>query len=130
MFFFIWIFSVQINNIVLVDAILDQILIFFPHPQPPIFNILYKWSGTCGQFELCSFMFFIKSSKSIIFSNVLLYCYICLISSFSHTRSLLIPYAYVFVKWFKYILSSWLELKVILLIFTVKALSLSLLNFR
>ena len=49
----------------------------FPDPEPPIINILYRWSGIYGQFGLCSFMFsFVTSSKLITFCILLLYCYI------------------------------------------------------
>ena len=48
----------------------------FWNPETHIINILYGWSGICSQFELCSFMvFFVTSSKLIIFCIALLYCY-------------------------------------------------------
>ena len=40
----------------------------FPDIELPVINILYGWSGICGQFELRSFMFsYVTSSKLIIF---------------------------------------------------------------
>ena len=45
-----------------------------------------------------------------------------------HTRSLLVPYAYVSIESIDYILLSLFELKAILLISSVKTLCLSLLN--
>ena len=51
-----------------------------------------------------------------------------LISSFSLTRSLLIPYAYVSIRPIDCILLSSFELKAILLVSSVKILCLSLLN--
>ena len=60
-----------------------------------------------------------------------MYCFIILlylISSFLHTKSLFIPYAYVSVESINCILLSSFELKAILLISSVKTLSLSLLN--
>ena len=49
-------------------------------------------------------------------------------SSFSLTRSLLVPYAYVSIESIDCILLSSIELKAILLISSVKTLYLSLLN--
>ena len=31
----------------------------FPDPESPVINILYGWSGICGQFGLCSVIFFL-----------------------------------------------------------------------
>ena len=77
------------------------------------------------------FMFsFVTSSRLNIFCNVLLYCY-CLLhltSSFSLNRSLLIPYAYVSIKWTDWFILSLFELKAILTIFSIKTLCFSLLN--
>ena len=50
--------------------------------------------------------------------------------SFSLTRSLFVPYAYVSIKSTDCILLSSFELKAILLISSVKTLCLSLLNLR
>ena len=50
--------------------------------------------------------------------------------SFSLTRSLFVPYAYVSIKSIDCILLSSFELKAILLISSVKTLYLSLLNLR
>ena len=64
-------------------------------------------------------------------SKIFLYYFIIflhLISSFLHTRSVLVPVAYVSIKSIDYILSSSFELKDILLISSVKTLCLSLLN--
>ena len=61
--------------------------------------------------------------------NHFLYCFIMflyLVSSFSLTRSLLIPYAYVFIISIDCILSVSFDFKVILLISSVKTLYLSL----
>ena len=47
----------------------------FPDPEPPIINILYGWSGICGQFGLfflCFFSFF----YNIIQVKHFLYCFI------------------------------------------------------
>ena len=63
--------------------------------------------------------------------NHFLYLFIMflhLISSFSLTRSLLVPYPYVFIESIDFILLSSFKLKAILLISSVKTLSLSLLN--
>ena len=44
--------------------------------ESPIVNILYGWSGTCGQFGLCSSMFsFLTSSKLMILCTVFIYRY-------------------------------------------------------
>ena len=51
-----------------------------------------------------------------------------LITSFSLTRSLLVPYAHVFIESIDWILLSSFELNAILLISSVKTLCLSLLN--
>ena len=67
----------------------------------------------------------------IIKVNHFLYHFIILlhlISSFSFTRSFLVPYAYVSVESVDCILLSSFELKAILLISSVKTLCLSLLN--
>ena len=86
-----------------------------PDPEPPIVNSLYEWSGICGQFELCSFMY----------SFVIL---LHLISSFSFTRFSLVSYTYVSIESndLRFLLS--FELNVISLIFSLKTLCLSLLN--
>ena len=69
----------------------------FPDSEPPIINMLYVWSGICGQFKLCYFIFsFTTLLKLIIF--VFFYYAVNLISSFSVTRSLLVPYTYVSIK--------------------------------
>ena len=48
----------------------------FTDTEPPSINILYVSSGICCQFGLCFFMFcFITSSKLIVSSIVLFYCY-------------------------------------------------------
>ena len=70
----------------------------FPDSDPPIVDILYRWSGISDQFGLCSFMFsFVTTSKLIIFLFrfvVLLH----LISCFSLTRFSLVPYVYVCIE--------------------------------
>ena len=68
---------------------------------------------------------------NIIRVNYYLYCFIVLlhvISSFSLTRSLLVPYTYVSIESTDCILLSSFELKAILLISSTKILCLSLLN--
>ena len=46
-------FSIKFNN-----------TIVFPGPEPPIINILYRWSGIYGQFLLCLVLFsFVQPSK-------------------------------------------------------------------
>ena len=66
----------------------------FPDLEAPIINILSGWSGIGDQFGLCSFMFsLVISSKLIIFVLFILHCYI-LISSFLHTWSLIVQYAF------------------------------------
>ena len=73
------------------------------------------------------FMFsFVTSSKLIIFYCVIILLH--LISSFSLTRSLNVPYIYVSIKSIYYILLSSFERKAVLLISSVKTLCLSLLN--
>ena len=68
----------------------------------------------------------------IIKVNQFLYRYIILlnlVSSFSHTKSLLIPYAFFSIESFDCILKSSFEIKAILLISLVKTLCLSFLIF-
>ena len=65
--------------------------------------------------------------------QIFLYCFIILlhsISSFSLTRTLLVSYAYVSIESIDCILLSSFEHNAILLISSVKALCLSLLNLR
>ena len=51
-------FSIKFNN-----------KFVFPDPEPPAINILYGWSGTYGQFLLCSVLFSLTySSKLIIYT--------------------------------------------------------------
>ena len=101
---------------------------YFLGPEPAIINVLYGWSGIWDQFGLCYFIFwFVSEWNLIIFWIVLLYCYIYLICSFSLTRSLLVPYAYVSIKSVDCILLSSFELKAIWLISSLKTY-LSLLN--
>ena len=73
---------------------------------------------------------FVTSTNLIIFCIVLLHCciYFLLSYNFLFTRSLLTPYAYVSMKSINCILLSLFELKVILLISSVKILCFSLLN--
>ena len=76
-------------------------------------------------------MFFYISFCNIVKVNHLLHRFVILlhlISSFSLTRSLLIPYAYVSIESFDCILLSSFELNAILLICSVKKLCLSILN--
>ena len=76
-------------------------------------------------------MFFYISFCKIIKFNHFLYRFITLlhlISSFSLTRSLLVPYVYVFIESIDCILLSSFKAKEILLMFSVKAICLSLLN--
>ena len=55
----------------------------FQDPESPIINILYEWTGICGQFQWYSFMFYLViTSKLIIF--VLVY-YIVTFSFFFFT---------------------------------------------
>ena len=108
---------------------------FFPDPEPPAINVLYRWSGNCSQFVLCSFIFsFVESSKLLTFSqyftillHFLLYCY----TSFLYTKSSHVSYARVSIELIDCILLSSFELKAILLICSVKigCLSKSLLCF-
>ena len=76
-------------------------------------------------------MFFCFFFYNIINVNHFLYRFIIslhLISSFSLTRSLLVPYAYIFIDSIDCILLSSFELNAFLLISSVKVLWLSLLN--
>ena len=75
----------------------------------------------------CIFFFHIVKVNNFLYSIIIL---LHLISSFSLSRSLLIPYAYVFIESMDWIIlfSLFFELKAILLISSVKALCLSLLN--
>ena len=98
----------------------------FPDPEPSIFNIVYGWSGVCGQFGLRYFIFsVITSTKLIIF--VLFYYIVIFSSSFSLTKSFFALYAY-FIESIDWILLWSFELKGILLIHSVKT-CLFLLNF-
>ena len=83
-------------------------------------------------FIFCAVMFFYVFFCNVIKVNNFLYCFISLlhlISSFSLTRSLLVPYAYVSIETIDCILLSSFELKTILLISSAKTLWLSLLNY-
>ena len=74
-------------------------------------------------FLLCFFWSIMKVNNFLFF--ILLH----LISSFSHTRSLLIPYAYMCIESIDYTFLSSLALNEILLTSSGKALYFSLLNF-
>ena len=83
-------------------------------------------------FIFCAVMFFYVFFCNVIKVNNFLYCFISLlhlISSYSLTRSLLVPYAYVSIETIDCILLSSFELKTILLISSAKTLWLSLLNY-
>ena len=98
----------------------------FSDPKLLIINILYGWSGVVGPFGLCTFMFsFVTASK--FYCIVLFYLYrfimlLHLISSFSLTRSLLVPYVYVFIKSIDCVVLPSFYLKPISLVFLVKTL--------
>ena len=84
-----------------------------------------------SNFWLICIMFFCVFFYNIIKVNHFLYHLITLlhlISSFSLTRSLIVPYAYVYIESIDCILLSSFELKAILLVSSVKTLCLSLLN--
>ena len=99
----------------------------FPDPEPPFISNLCGWSGIFGQFGLCSFMYyFVTSLKSIIF--VLLYYIVTFDLVFFTHYILLVPYVYVSIKLIDCICWSSFELKVILLISSVKTLCPFLLN--
>ena len=94
-----------------------QFLIFFMDDQEFVANLLY--------------VFFYALFCNIINVNHFLYRFIILlhlISSFSLTRSLLVPYAYVSIKSIDCIFLSSFETKAILLISSIKTLCLSILN--
>ena len=81
-----------------------------------------------GQSGLCYFIFScVMSSKLIILYRFIVLLH--LISSFSLSRSLFIPFAYGSIESTDYIRLSLFEFKAILLISSVKTLRLSLLNF-
>ena len=65
--------------------------LFFPDPQSPTSNVLCGWSRIPGQFGLGSFYFFFRNIIKVKYFFIVL---LHLISSFLHTRSLLILYAY------------------------------------
>ena len=108
----------------LVADLLDSNLnLFFSDTEPPIINILYGWSGICGQFGLCSFIFsFTTASKLIVF----LCCYTW--SLLFHLLDIWLFHMHVSIKSFDCILLSSFEFKAILLISSVKVLRFSLLN--
>ena len=62
-------------------------------------NILYGWSGICGQSKLCSFYVFFCNIKAGLY-HFLHYFFILLhlVASFSLTKSLLVPYANVSIE--------------------------------
>ena len=87
-------------------------------PVPPIINILYGSSEVWGQCWLCSFVvFFMISKLSFLYCLIIL---LHLVTSFSCTRSLLVPYAYVSIESVDLILLSSFKLNAILLISSVK----------
>ena len=102
------------NSVFLFQSL--QLLILFMDDQ--------KFLADLGYVLLCFFC-------NIIKVNHLLDCFIIvlhLISSFSLTRSLFIPYVYVSIESIDCILLSSFELKAILLISSVNTLCLSFLN--
>ena len=70
---------------------------FPPDPQPPIIKNLYGWLRIIGQFGVFSFNFFSCDIIKVI-HFVLYFILLQLISSFLHTRSLLVLHAYVCVE--------------------------------
>ena len=93
----------------------------FRHPELPAINIRYGWSEISDQLGLCCFMFsFVISSNLIIICIILFYYYIQ--SLFFLTRSLFLPYAYIYIESIDCILLSSFELKTNLLsIFFLKS---------
>ena len=98
----------------------------FSDPKLSVINILYGWSGVVGPFGLCTFMFsFVTSSKFYCIVLFCLYRFIMLlhlISFFSLTRTLLVPYVYVFIKSIDCVVLPSFYLKPISLVFLVKTL--------
>ena len=95
----------------------------FPDSEPSIINILYGWLGISGQFGLFLYVFFYKIINSNYFCTVLFYCYI-----YYYIATSLLFYVYVSIKSIDYILLSSFELKAILLVSSMKTMSLSLLS--
>ena len=69
----------------------------FPDPEPPISNILYGWTGICGQFGLCSFMFCCTTSSKV---NYFLYRFIILLhlSLLYHLLNLCLFHMHMFLS--------------------------------
>ena len=85
---------------------------------------------SCDQYELRSiFCFFYKIKVNHFLYRLIILLNLILISSFSLTRFLFIPYAYVSIKSIDCILLSSFELKGILLVSSVKQFYLSMLSF-
>ena len=101
---------------------------FFQIQNLQLLNILYRWSGFCGQFWLCSFMFsFAIPSKVIIF---VFFHYIFAFSFFFfYILGLFLFHIDVSIESSDCILSSSLALSAILITSSVNTLCLSLLNF-
>ena len=98
-----------------------------PDPEPPIVDIMYAWSGSCGYFGLCYLCFFCNFIKV----NHFLYCFFILlhlICSFYFNRSLLVPYVYASTESIDCILLLLLEHNAILLNSSVNKLCFLLVN--
>ena len=109
----------------LVDSLLSLIMhFFFPDPQSPVINVLYRWSGIYGQFWLCSVLFFFSN---IIKLNHFIFRHSS--SSFLHIFPLLAPHVYNTILWKVCNLLSSLLLSAILLISSLYTLCASFLNF-
>ena len=93
--------------------------------QVSIFRMYHQEFVANLDYVMLCFLFYIIKVNHFLYRFIIL---LHLISSFSLTRSLLVPYAYVSIETIDSILLLSLELKAILLISSVKVLCLSLLN--
>ena len=100
--------------------------LFFPELEPPIINIMYRWSGICGQFVLGYFLLsLVISLKLMIF---VFYEIATFTSLFLYTSSWLIQYAYVSIEPIDCNLLSSLAVNAILLTSSVNTICFSLLS--
>ena len=123
-FLFVWTLRMQ-KNLSIFGWLLIRLssTFLFPDKELSIFSILYRWSGTCGHYGLCSPVI---SSKLII---IFIFSFGFLINSSLHTVSGPIPYGHEIIQLGVCILISRFTLTTTLLIYFVNTLFNSVLHF-